>query len=268
MNDEYKDLSYYKFKKLQIMIMILGCNFTLLYAMTRKVGENVNFYIVILLLLVPSVIVAVMSFMRRMIILGLSEKNLDFKTVYDLEHRKDKGRHKVYNLQLLANCHFISGDFEELISCTQNILSLSNVRDACYARHLQIITYFIIGRYDEALDLIKAQEEAFHKIKKKSAETYNIYYMFIKLFLSGEYADAVEELKKFFSDKNFDALNSRKIIVYYLMRSAYVKLNDRKNVQLCTNEIIKCDPYCNSFFRKTVESDRFGEGSSSAEDPV
>ena len=252
MKPEYKKLTYYKYRKSVITLALLGLFVTALYLLTRESEEPVKIGYIILPPLVSCVLIIVISFMRKVTIGSIIGVDLDYKTAYELLKRKETEKNKYHNLRLLLNLYFMSGDFENVFRCTQELSGSGKIDDICVARHTEIMTDFITGNYADLPALIECQENMLSQ-SKKMQDAYNVEYVFIKAFLSKDYNKAVSVIEKLLSDKSTAVMNNKKVIGNYLLRMAYMELNDPKKVQACTNEIIKADLNNNTVFRRMVE---------------
>lgn len=255
MNDVYKALNYYKFRKSIITLFLLGLVVPTIHLLTTQNTTSLNVKYIFLPILFSFVAILVITVSRKLLLGKLLAYDLDFKTIYMLEKRKDTKKNEYHNLKLLTNVYFFSGDFQEALSSAIIILKSQKANDVFYARHLQIMTLFIMGEYKEIPNLIILQKDMLSRIKKEIVDDVSDYYSFINTYIAGNYQDSVGTLKNLLSKKDYDKLNHKKIVIFYFLLMVYEKLNDTENMLICTNEIICSDPNNYTFFRHTVEGD-------------
>ena len=194
-----------------------------------------------------------MTTSRKLLLGKLLAYDLDFKTIYMIERRKNNKKNQYHNLKLLTSVCFFDGNFQKVLSYASDILNSPNINDVFYARHLQIITLFIVGEHNKILDIINSQKDLLHQIKNDTLNDAVDYYAFINSYMSGDYCNAIDIMKSLLLKKDYEKLNHKKIVIFYFLRIVYEKLNDNENIKICTNEIIRLDPNSNTFFRNSID---------------
>ena len=148
---------------------------------------------------------------------------------------------------MLVNLHFFDGNFQEAINCTDRILRLSSKQNDIYtARHQKILSLFLSGKTENIIELISQQ-----RLIKQDVSPY---YVFIEKYLGANYEAAVKSIKKILEEKNIEAQNHRKILIYYLMKMCFLKIGDSKQVENCTNQILMADRSRRTFFSNMCDN--------------
>lgn len=253
MDDAYKAFYYYRCQNSKIALLLMGFVLPVIHLLTLEESEPVNYKYIVIPVILSLLAVFLISSCRKIMLGKLLGYDLDFKAVYELERRKDKPKNKYYNLKLLANLCFFSGDFPRTLACSSELLTSEKSEDRCYAMHMRILALFIMGDFTEILTLIDSQEKLLIDMKIADSNNHSQIYSFIKSFIQGEYKEAISVANKILSQKDMEKLNHRKILIFYFLRMTYIKLNDTENAKMCANQIIACDPNRNSFFRFSVE---------------
>lgn len=148
---------------------------------------------------------------------------------------------------MLINKHFYEGNFENAVLYANKIISLSKRDSDIYlARNVEILSLFLSENFCELNKLIKLC-----KAQNTNYQADLSYCLFVENFLEGNYEQAVSMVEKILKDKRIDFLNSKKVVVYYLVRLAALKMGNSDLINSSTQEIMKSDIYGRTFFSKT-----------------
>ncbi len=249
-----KDYSVYKYSsyiKRILILCFLPLIVVLISLLTMEEGEPYSWGLTVVAIGACAIMVLFLIYARRTVLNSLIMSDLDLRTVYELDKRKNN---ELHNLKLLINVYFYDGDFENMISCADQILNLnSSPLDIAMATGHKITALFLLNREEDALNLIEKQKELFSSQNNSSQNPKdNIYCEFIESYINGNYEAAIEAIKKAFNTKNFEISNHIKVKTYYLMRMAYLKLNDKKHVETCAKELLSADKERRTFFTKNL----------------
>ncbi len=243
-------LNFSNFKQTCIALLVLGLVVPVVYLLTKDSKADFNWLYIILPPLIFSVLVLLLYVFRRITIGIILALDVNLRLVYELERRKPNKRNQAYNLTRLSHMHFFEGDFQNALLCIEQVQSSGKKEAVLNTRHLQILIFFLTKRFDEMLKLIELQYNSGIENEKKLASCLP-YYDFMKAFVNKEFEAALAVLNNIISsNKNFAVLNNVRLIVFYLMRTVYIELEDTENINLCNNEIIRADKNNLTFFSR------------------
>lgn len=245
-------LNYYHFRRSMIALFCLGLLLPIVYILTLEQAEPIYLRNIFMPILISWGVILCLSFLRKVTLGTLIAHDVDFRTLYNLEKREDKPRHKNYNLKLQSDMSFFNGDFDNVILYSTEIIENANEEDAYNARHLQILSFFILKEFDKALDLICVQKKTIG-IDSNTLEICNNYYFFIESFIAKKFSIAIEFLSSILVLKDTEKLNNRKVIVYYLLMLTYIELNDSEQIKDCERKIIASDIHNLTFFSRYIQ---------------
>lgn len=248
MEKEYKAMSYGSHIKRIIILFFLSLVVPILYLLIREPNEGVQwgyiFYPGVCLVL----LVLFLHIARRITLGSLFAIDLNVRTVYELDKRNSKN--KLHNLRLLANVYFFEGNFQEAVACCNSILQIVNKKKVVFeVLHMKILSLFFLEQLQEASALILQQREM-AKTYGLAIEQKDLYYVFIEKYFMNQYEEACQTIQKALSVKNIEIQNSKKVVVFSLMRMAFLKLGKMDRANICTQQILQADKNHQTIFSK------------------
>lgn len=249
LQNKYKILKYSSYIKRIIFLCVIPWIVPVLHLIAKDSNEPFEWIYILFPIIFSSVFVFIMWFCRRFSLGALARVELDWHKFYELEkHGSDCDLH---NQKILINVNFYDGNFGEVISCADKILQMSSKPlDIELAMHRKILAMFIDGRTENLHQLIKQRKN--NVISKKSNKWNFLYYDFIEKFLEQKYEESIEVFTPLIQSDEFKVFNDYKVLVYYFMRLAYLKLEDLEKANFCAKEILSADKFTRTFFAKSL----------------
>lgn len=251
MKKEYQPLKYDSYIKRIIILWIIPWIVPIVALLVKEEHESFEWKFVLWAIVFALLASMIMHISRNVFLGYLNVYELDFYTVYELDKRKEKN--EMHNLQLLIKFYFYTGEFKSAIECLDTMMNLNlKLSDISMARHMKILSLFFEEDTDSLLVLIQ-QQYAMSKIAMKNSADKS-YYEFIEKYLSGKYEEAIQTIKNALNEKNINFLNSKKVLVFYLMFMAYEKMGNISRMQECVDAILLADKNKRTFFSKKINS--------------
>ncbi len=189
---------------------------------------------------------------RRFLIGTLAVTDLDFKILYEIDKRKgNKPEDVSRNYALSGDCLFYDGRFSEAAEHYSIALNNAKKKRNIYAiRHMLILSLFLSENTENISVFIHQQRStSLDGLGKNYKEAEERYYDFIELFLEKDYNGAIMAIQPLLNDAGIGLLNSRKIMVNYLMSIAFCWLGNTTAEAQCKLQVLEADKN-----RKTIFS--------------
>ena len=253
MKNEYLPLKYNNFIKRMVTLVVIIYIFPVVYCLTKADDSSLNFWFVIIPLILSVIIPFLLYILRKVFLGNLAAFELDLLTVYLLDKRSEK--HEIYNSKLLMNVYFFDGDFEKVIVYSDKILKIAYKNNDIFSlRHLKIMSLFLAGKETtEIFALIEQQRHLITNFKGLNQDI-NLFYSFIEKYLQCNYEEALQTINKLLQVKNIQIQNHRRVLVYYLMYLCFYKINDLEEMEKCKEEILLADKNKRTFFSKSFKN--------------
>ena len=237
-------LKYYDYLKRTIILVLLPWLVALVYLLTREENETFNVLFIVIPAVVSVIIALAMSFARKVYIGSLIAVEVDFDSVYELEKRSEK--HKAHNLKLLINTAFYNGKFHDVVGYADELMETSgNHADVFFAKHKKILSLFLLET-----DVDSLIEEQMNENNTLLTEEVLCYYNFIESFSSNKFDYAISSMEKALTGENIEIQNHKKVLIYYLMKLAYLKNEDNDNANKCMEKLLLADKAKRTIFSR------------------
>lgn len=229
-------MKYEEYIKRLLIFNVFGfILFTILFV------SEIHFHKYILILVWVAVDVFLLI-IRKLNLRRTAFKQLDFIGAYELDGYGNENR--IHNLYLFMRVLFYQGELSETVGLC-DLLMARRLRPKIKHEVVfhKILSLFIMKDTEEILSLIDKERQG--RLRTFSKE-YEPYYQFIEYYLNFEYIKAIEVIKEILRSQN-----NRKdlmLISYYLMRLAYLKIDDFHNAQNCFVNILVIDRNRRTFF--------------------
>ncbi len=202
---------------------------------------------------VSSVIIVILYFLRRLVIGHKIMFELDVRTAYELDKRKNP-LFKDYNNKLLSYTYFYEGNFTKAVSvCNETLGRTKNKAYTLLARHTKILSKFFGEDTEDIKELIEQQRELKAIVKSADFDFMFKQYQFIEAYLEENYEKSMDLVLSFLKNEKESAYNSRKIVFLQFQKMLYLKNNDTEGIENCNAEILKCDSKRKTFFSELTD---------------
>lgn len=170
-----------------------------------------------------SVIITILYFLRRLVIGHKIMFELDMRTAYNLDRRKNP-LFKNYNNKLLSYTYFYEGDFSKAVSvCDETLGRTKNKAHTLIAAHTKILSKFFGEDTGDINELIEQQRELKASVKGVEMDFMFTEYQFIEAYLEENYEKAMELVLSFLKNEKESVYNSRKIVFLQFQKMVYEK---------------------------------------------
>ena len=247
---KYKAYEYYRFRRSIVTIFIvLIVDLVMCAGLRLWETDEKHLFVVLGICLI---LLVLFIFGRQFLIGALSVIDLDYKTLYDIDKRKgNKPENVSINYALSGDCLFYEGRFSEAAENYGEALKHTKKKRCIYAiRHMLILSLFLSENTENIGALIAQQRSTSPKgLGKGVKESEEKYYDFIENFLKGDYNGAIMAIQPLLNDGAIAILNSRKLLVNYLMSIAFSWSGNAEAQAHCKSQVLEADKN-----RKTIFS--------------
>ena len=220
--------------------------------LTYEENEPFGVWVIILGFCLSTVLILLLHFLRKVALGTLLGVDLEFRYVYELDKRKNNDR---LNLIREQSMYFFEGDFEKSDECCEKLLSLNLKKQEEYLVKSQLIysRFFIDDSDSSVIELISDQRVLASKYKIAEHNRNDCYFSFIERYLTVDYERAVMSIENLLNDNNIKLVNSRVVVVCYMLIKAYEKIGDREKIEHYSKKLLSADPNRKTVFGESIK---------------